>query len=156
MRCIMACRSDICWRMYSTVRLRTRPSERPWPSRPGTSSVRRSKPSRMACRRFCSGRRWSVVSRAGSLRISHADHLRAGQRDAGVYKQPASTYTHWENMQIIKRTAALRTGSDVVLLLLLLGQAGLVLAIGVGAVGRRRGVVIRGRRHDVLSVGVNS
>ncbi len=41
------------------------------------------------------------------------------------------------------------TGGDVVLLLLLLGQAGLVLAIGVGgAIRRRRRVVIRGRRHD--------
>lgn len=52
----MSCRSSSCSRMYSTVRLSTRPSERPCPSRPGTSSVKRSKPSRIACLRFCSER----------------------------------------------------------------------------------------------------
>lgn len=54
MRSIMARRSSSCMSINSAVRLRTRPSERPCPSRPGTISVRRSKPSRMACRRFFS------------------------------------------------------------------------------------------------------
>ena len=59
--------SSSCSRMKSTVFFRTRPSDRPWPSRPGTISVRRSKPSRMACRRFCSveragGQSWEATS----------------------------------------------------------------------------------------------
>jgi hypothetical protein len=48
--------SSSCARMKSTVFLRTTLSLRPCPSNPGTSSVRRSNPSRIACRRFCSKR----------------------------------------------------------------------------------------------------
>lgn len=40
--------SSIFSRMKSTVFFSTNPSERPWPSNPGTSSVRRSKPSLIA------------------------------------------------------------------------------------------------------------
>ena len=49
-------RSSIASLIYSTVFFKTKPSLRPWPSSPGTSSVRRSKPSLIACRRFCSAR----------------------------------------------------------------------------------------------------
>ena len=69
MRSIIARRSSICWRMYSTVRLRTSPSERPWPSRPGTSSVRRSNPSRIACLRFCSAGDASACKRRCARRL---------------------------------------------------------------------------------------
>ena len=48
--------SSIFSRINSTVRFRTMPSDRPWPSIPGTSSVSRSKPSLIACLRFCSVR----------------------------------------------------------------------------------------------------
>jgi hypothetical protein len=51
----MARRSNMTFLMYSTVPFSTMPSDRACPERPGTRSVSRSKPSRMACRRFCSG-----------------------------------------------------------------------------------------------------
>jgi hypothetical protein len=59
--------------MKSTVFFSTTLSLLPCPSRPGTSSVRRSNPSRMACRRFCSvvhpvsSLEWGCLGRAGAL-----------------------------------------------------------------------------------------
>ena len=51
----ISCRRTSSWSWrYCTVFWRTRPSDRPWPSMPGTRSHNRSKPSRIAWRLFCS------------------------------------------------------------------------------------------------------
>lgn len=66
-----------CKCMNSTVFFKTMLSLRPWPSRPGTSSVNRSNPSRIAARRFCSEAMWLFffscsVSRGLSLSAADA------------------------------------------------------------------------------------
>lgn len=76
----MACLSVIFSRIKSTVRLRTSPSERPWPSNPGTSSVRRSKPSLIACLRFCSVH---VAASAFGIFRCKAPRKRGGGEEVG-------------------------------------------------------------------------
>lgn len=114
------CRSLIFSTKNCVVTLSTWPSDRPCPSRPGTMAASRSKPSRIAVRRFC-----SVVQRQGEGSRQHwADHRWGG----GV------------------RHA--RTGRYVVLAFLLLGETRLFLvAIGrASATSSSRGFLRRGPR----------
>lgn len=116
--------SSIFSLMNSTVRLSTSPSERPWPSKPGTSSVSRSKPSRMACLRFC------------SMRTQGQD-----RRTRAPVPNPSVRWLVASRGAKARGFASVLTGCDMVLLLLLLSKTWLL----VCAVGGLRRLVWR--RH---------